>query len=63
MKDPDNLICGIIGEALKHVLLTAREEGVFNPLPKADRCELGVENLEGYYGWPDYEDRGRENMV
>jgi hypothetical protein len=63
MPSPDELICGIVGDALKHVLLTAREQGVFTPLPKADRCELGVENLEGHYGWPAYDDRGRENLA
>ena len=61
--DPDTLICGIIGDVLKHVLLMAREQGLFAPLPKADRCELGVESLEGFYGWPAYEARGQENLV
>lgn len=63
MKDPDTMICRIVGEALKQTLLTAREQGVFDALPKAERCELGVENLEGFYGWPKYEDRGKENLV
>lgn len=63
LEDPDETLCGIVGEALKHVLLTARDQGVFANLPKAERCELGVENLEGYYGWPDYEDRGKENLM
>ena len=63
MDDPDNLICGIIGEALKQTLLTARTEGVFKNLPKHPRCQLGVENIEGYFGWPKYEDRGKENSV
>jgi len=63
MDDPDNLICGIIGEALKQVLLTARAEGIFKTLPKQSRCELAVENIEGYYGWPKYEDRGKENLA
>jgi hypothetical protein len=63
MDDPDNLICGIIGEALKQVLLSARDEGLFKTLPKQPRCELAVENIEGYYGWPIYEDRGKENLL
>lgn len=63
MPDPDGLICGIIGDALKHVLLTARSQGLFAGLPKVDRCEMGVESLEGFYGWPAYEDRGQENLV
>lgn len=63
MDNPDEIICNIIGEAMKHVLLTAREQGVFNKLPKAEKCELSVENLEGFYGWPIYEDRGKENLA
>jgi len=63
LNDPDNLICGTIGDALKQVFLTARAEGVFKNLPKHPRCELAVENIEGYYGWPKYEDRGKENLV
>ena len=63
MEDPDTLVCGIIGEALKYVLLTARDRGVFEPLPKSDRCELGVENLEGFFGWPVYEDRWKDNLA
>ena len=61
--DGDEDACDVVGEALKQVLLTARDQGVFNKLPKADRCELGIEHLEGCYGWPDYEDRGKENLV
>jgi hypothetical protein len=63
MDDPDEIICSIVGEMLKHVLLTAREQGVFANLVRTDKCELGVENIEGFYGWPIYEDRGKENMA
>lgn len=59
MKNPDEQICRIVGDALKQTLITARDSGVFEPLAKADKCELGVENLEGFYGWPLYKDRGR----
>lgn len=63
MDDPDNLICQIVGAAMKHALLQARDNGVFKALPKAPKCEMGVENLEGHYGWPNYEDRGKENLL
>lgn len=63
MDDPDELICGIVGEALRRVLLTAREKGVFAPLTRTARCEMAVENIEGFYGWPEHEDRGKENLV
>ena len=63
MDNPDELICGIIGEALKQALISARNEGVFKTLPKQPKCEMAVENIEGYFGWPKYEDRGRENLA
>jgi hypothetical protein len=53
-----------IGEFLVSVLLNARAEGVFAALPRAERCELGVEDpTTGDFGWPNYEDRGQENLV
>jgi len=63
MADPDNLICPIVGDCLKQVLITARDEGLFTPLNVAKRCELMVENLEGYYGWPVNDYRGKENLL
>lgn len=63
MDNPDEQICEIVGEAMKHALLAARDEGVFNVLQTAERCELGVENMEGFYGWPIYEDRVKANLL
>ncbi len=63
MKNPDKKICKIVGEAMKSALLAAREAGEFRDLTTSPRCELGVENMEGYFGWPRYEDRGKENLV
>ena len=54
---------GLLGDMLKNVLLSARAEGVFENLRKAERCELMVEELEGHYAWPHYEDRGKENLA
>ncbi len=63
MKSPDKKICKIVGKAMKHALIAARDAGVFKQLPKAEHCEMGVENMEGYYGWPKFKDRGKENLV
>ena len=53
-----------IGKFLVDSLLEARANGVFADLPKADRCELGVEDpTTGAFGWPVYEDRGKKNLV
>ena len=53
----------ILGDLLKAVLLKAKANGVFAALPKRLRCEIGVEEHEGRYGWPFYEDRGKENLL
>jgi predicted DNA-binding WGR domain protein len=53
-----------IGKFLVDMLLQARAHGVFADLPKADRCELGVEDpTSGEFGWPKYNDRGMRNLV
>jgi hypothetical protein len=53
----------IFGELLKAVLMKARQEGVFKALPKANRCHLGVEEHDGGYAWPHYEDRGKDDLL
>jgi len=53
-----------IGQFLVTMLLAARDKGVFTDLPKADRCELGVEDpTTGEFGWPAYAERGKKNLV
>lgn len=52
-----------IGELIKTVLLELRSEGAFKRLNKYENCELGIEELNGNYGWPNFEDRGKENII
>jgi hypothetical protein len=53
-----------IGRLLVSTLLEARSLDVFASLPKADRCEMGVEDpTTGEFGWPNYEDRGKANLA
>jgi ankyrin repeat protein len=59
----DEAYAALLGEMLKGLLLSARADGVFEKLPRAERCELGIEDFEGHYGWPHYEDRRKENLV
>jgi hypothetical protein len=58
----DQLVAAL-GDMLRGALLKARADGVFAGLPKAAHCELGVEEQEGSYGWPAYEERGKENLA
>jgi hypothetical protein len=53
----------LFGDLLKSVLLKARADGVFKSLPIAKECHMGVEEQDGRYGWPNYEDRGKEDLV
>jgi hypothetical protein len=52
-----------LGDMLRAVLLKARDDAVFAGLPKAPRCELGVEEQDGSYGWPAYESRRTDNLA
>jgi len=65
--DPDcdmEEIAGFFGEMLRAALIAARDNGVLAKLPLADPCIMGIEEMEGYYGWPAYNDllkKGRVN--
>jgi hypothetical protein len=52
-----------ISDMLRAVLLKTRADGVFVGLPRAARCELGVEEQDGSYGWPAYEEREQDNLA
>lgn len=52
-----------LGETIRTLGMELRDEGAFAALPKQAGCEFGVEDMEGAYGWPMYEDRGKENLV
>ncbi|MGE3809378.1 MAG: hypothetical protein AB7K24_32340 [Gemmataceae bacterium] len=63
-KCDDGQLTEVIGKFLVAMLLEARIRGVFADLPRATRCELGVEDpTTGEFGWPSYEDRGKRNLV
>jgi hypothetical protein len=53
----------LVGDLLVEALTQARDQQVFERLPKAQRCEMAGEQLGGGYGWPVYEDRGVENLA
>jgi hypothetical protein len=61
--ESDEEFATILGELLKSVLLKARSDGVFASLPRSPRCELGVEEHDGRFGWPIDEERGQKNLA
>jgi hypothetical protein len=52
-----------IGEFFVEALKSARKDGVFKALPKTAKCEMGVEESEGSFGWPVYAKRGKDNLA
>ena len=59
----DETYVNLFGEMLVSLLKGARASGVFAALPRQSRCELGVEEVEGMFGWPAYRDRGKDNLL
>jgi hypothetical protein len=55
----DQVFHGFFADALRLL----RDEGAFDPLPKARGCELGVMCFECGWCWPDEEDRGLVNRA
>ncbi|GHG71237.1 hypothetical protein [Comamonas sp. JC664] len=52
-----------LGKMLVVTLLELRASGQFEALRVSATSELCVEEYEGHFGWPDYEERGRENGI
>jgi hypothetical protein len=56
-------VAGYIGAMLRQVLVDARDSGLLAQLPLAGKCLMGVEEHDGYYGWPHYKDRFKLGRV
>ena len=52
-----------IGESIKQIVFELKEEGVFQALPKTEDCDFGIEEMNGSFGWPEYEKRKKINLV
>ncbi|WP_342378589.1 hypothetical protein NVS55_04285 [Myxococcus stipitatus] len=52
-----------LGKMLVATLLEMRDSGQFESLRVSATAELCVEEYEGHFGWPDYEERGKENRM
>lgn len=62
-ENTDELVAIIVGDAMKQALLRARDEGLFNQLPKVAKCPMFVEHMEGFYSWPTCHDHSGENLL
>lgn len=50
-----------IGETIKTVMLTLIDSGNFNGMNKFENCVFSVEEINGFYGLPTYEEHGKSN--
>jgi hypothetical protein len=56
-----NSLAGLIGDALRDALLSARDKGAFQELTLAPTCVLRIdEHSSGAYCWPDADTRGTD---
>ena len=44
-----------LGDMLKSVLLKVRDERAFDKLPLANLTVMALEEINGSFGWPEYE--------
>jgi hypothetical protein len=51
------------GRMTVDLLKEMRAEKALSPLLLAPGAELGVDSDDGVFGWPRYEDRGKENRL
>lgn len=61
--DDEESLCEIVGLFLLEIILALRDQGVLSKLPCADKCYIGVATYDGVWGWPDWNDRGKNDMV
>lgn len=61
-QDGDDLTSAI-GEMILDVLLTAKSDGVFKPLKSYGDVQLDIEDFNGGWGWPEYDDLGKTNLA
>lgn len=52
-----------IGTMLVSVVQQAGRDGVFKGLPVSETCQLDVEDFEGQWAWPEYEELGTVNLI
>ncbi len=53
----------VIEQLIKDTFFELRVSGAFETLPKTKKCDFGIESVCGCYGWPDWDDRGKENLL
>ena len=61
--DSDDPLPAAIGEMIQKVLLGAKEDGLFKHLTSKREVQLDIEDFNGAWGWPTYEELGKINLA
>lgn len=59
----DSIDAELVGGMLKDILIQSRGNKMFSSLPIAENCSMGVEDHDGMYGWPSYNERYNDGRV
>jgi hypothetical protein len=59
----EKAFAAMFGKMIKDVLLQAKKEGLFAPLPCHNRCQIDIEEFNGNWAWPAYDKLGKTNLV
>jgi hypothetical protein len=62
-EDGDDPFTVAIGEMILDVLLKAKSDGVFKPFKSYGDVQLDIEDFNGGWGWPEYDDLGKTNLA
>ena len=61
--DADDPFVVAIGEMILDVLMNAKSDGVFKTLTAFGTVQLDIEDFNGGWGWPEYDDLGKTNLA
>lgn len=61
--DADDPFVVAIGEMILDVLMKAKSDGVFTPLNTFGTVQLDIEDFNGGWGWPEYDELGKTNLA
>ena len=59
----DGKVAGVFGMVLFAIVRDAISSGVFASLPLRDECQLDMEEFDGMWAWPEFDDLGRTNII
>lgn len=62
-EDADDPFTAAIGEMILAVLMNAKSDGMFTPLKTFGDVQLDIEDFNGGWGWPEYDDLGKTNLA